>query len=112
MNFQWHMASQKFAFAVGNRSSCHVEIVAGSAFEAGTDNTAGTILWFLAAMLHYPATLKKAQAELDAVLGPEGYTAPSFQHLEQLTYCVALVKEVFRQVLIPSRMGVLLMNEA
>lgn len=47
-------------------------------------------------MMHYPAVMKKAQAELDKVLGPEGHTPPEFQHLEQLTYCVALVKEVIR----------------
>lgn len=52
-------------------------------------------------MLHYPETMKKAQAELDEVLGVEGYTPPGFQHLEQLTYCVALVKEVFRWVSVP-----------
>ncbi|KAI0922932.1 hypothetical protein AcW1_002551 [Taiwanofungus camphoratus] len=70
--------------------------VAAAIVEAGTDNTAGTILWFLVAMMHYPAVMKKAQAELDKVLGPEGHTPPEFQHLEQLTYCVALVKEVIR----------------
>jgi len=61
-------------------------------------------------MMHYPATMKKAQAELDAVLGADGYTPPGFQHLEQLTYCVALVKEVFRRVLFPRRGGEPLMN--
>ncbi|PCH40323.1 cytochrome P450 [Wolfiporia cocos MD-104 SS10] len=70
--------------------------VAGSAFEAGTDNTAGTILWFLVAMLHSPDAMKKAQAELDRVLGPEGHTPPSFKNLQDLPYCAALVKEVFR----------------
>ncbi|EJD42195.1 cytochrome P450 [Auricularia subglabra TFB-10046 SS5] len=70
--------------------------IAGSAFEAGTDNTAGTILWFLVAGLLNPHTIKKAQAEIDRVLGADGLTAPTFHHLDQLPYCVALVKEVFR----------------
>lgn len=67
--------------------------IAGSAFEAGTDNTAGTILWFLVAGLHHPHTMKTAQEELDRVVGAD---VPSFHHLEQLPYCVALVREVFR----------------
>ncbi|KAH9914736.1 cytochrome P450 monooxygenase [Fomitopsis serialis] len=70
--------------------------VAGSAFEAGTDNTAGVMLWFLVAMMHYPAVLKRARAELDEVLGANGDTAPCYHHLDQLPYCLALVKEVLR----------------
>ncbi|THV03623.1 cytochrome P450 [Dendrothele bispora CBS 962.96] len=70
--------------------------VAGTAFEAGTDTTASTILWFLMAMLLYPNTMKKAQAELDAVMGSEGKFMPGFAHINQLPYCVALTKEVFR----------------
>ncbi|KAH7926919.1 cytochrome P450 [Leucogyrophana mollusca] len=70
--------------------------VAGSAFEAGTDTTASTVLWFFLAMLMYPDTQKQAQSELDRVLGSDGKTMPSFAHLGQLPYCTALMKEVFR----------------
>ena len=70
--------------------------VAGSAFEAGTDNTAGSILWFLVAMLHNPDVIKKAQAEIDNVLGADGVLFPTFKHLEDLPYTVAIVKETFR----------------
>ncbi|PCH41910.1 cytochrome P450 [Wolfiporia cocos MD-104 SS10] len=70
--------------------------VAGSAFEAGTDNNPATVLGFLVVMLHNPDIMRKAQTELDRVLGPEGYTPPSFKNLQDLPYCVALVKEVFR----------------
>ncbi|KAG6812982.1 hypothetical protein H0H92_014913 [Tricholoma furcatifolium] len=70
--------------------------VAGSAFEAGTGTTAGSFLWFMMAMILFPETLRRAHEELDAVLGVDGETVPTFQHLEQLPYCVALTKEVFR----------------
>ncbi|KZT68381.1 cytochrome P450 [Daedalea quercina L-15889] len=70
--------------------------VAGSAFEAGTDNTAAVILWFLVAMMHNPAVLRRAQEEIDQVLGGEGETAPCYHHFDQLPYCMALVKEVLR----------------
>jgi cytochrome P450 len=71
-------------------------IVAGSAFEAGTGTTAGSFLWFFMAMILYPETMRKAQAEIDAIVGSDGETMPSFQHLKALPYTVALTKEVFR----------------
>lgn len=70
--------------------------VAGASFEAGTDTTAGTIQWFLMAMVLYPATMKKAQAELDAVFDAD--SIPEFSRINDLPYCFALVKEVFRLV--------------
>lgn len=47
-------------------------------------------------MLLYPETMRKAQAELDAVMGSDGMTIPDFHHIDQLPYCVALTKEMFR----------------
>ncbi|KAG6873388.1 hypothetical protein C0995_016198 [Termitomyces sp. Mi166 len=71
-------------------------LVAGSAFEAGTGTTAGSFLWFLMAMILFPETMHKAHAELKSVLGTDGETIPTFEHLDRLPYCVALTKEVFR----------------
>lgn len=71
-------------------------LVAGTAFEAGTDTTATTLHWFFMAMVLYPHTMRKAQAELDAVLGADGQSIPGFAHINHLPYCVALTKEVFR----------------
>lgn len=48
------------------------------------------------AMVLYPHTMRKAQAELDAVLGSNGQSIPGFAHMNHLPYCVALTKEVFR----------------
>ncbi|THH10559.1 hypothetical protein EW146_g8337 [Bondarzewia mesenterica] len=70
--------------------------VAGSAFEAGTDTTTGTLQWFLMAMVLYPNTMMKAQAEIDALLGSDGSSMPSFAHINDLPYCIAVAKEVFR----------------
>jgi len=41
-------------------------------------------------------TMRKAHAELDAVLGADGQLIPGFVHINHLPYCVALTKEVFR----------------
>lgn len=70
--------------------------IAGSAFEAGTGATGGTILWFIMAMIMFPDALKRAQDEVDSVVGTDGETIPTFEHLDRLPYCVALTKETFR----------------
>ncbi|KAF5379770.1 hypothetical protein D9615_005723 [Tricholomella constricta] len=70
--------------------------IAGTSFGAGTDTTDATVQWFLIAMVLYPHTLKKAQEEIDAALGGDEETIPSFSMIRQLPYCAALVKEVFR----------------
>ncbi|KAJ7025192.1 cytochrome P450 [Mycena alexandri] len=59
--------------------------IAGSAFEAGTDTTTGTVLWFLMAM---------AQREIDSIFSSD--TVPGFSRMNHMLYCFALVKEVFR----------------
>ncbi|KAK1218700.1 hypothetical protein PQX77_018599 [Marasmius sp. AFHP31] len=68
----------------------------GTAFEAGTDTSTGIMQWFVMAMLLYPETLRKAQAELDSVVGADGDMVPGFAHFSRLPYCCALVKEVLR----------------
>lgn len=71
-------------------------LVAGTAFEAGTDTTSGSLLWFFMAMVLFPDAMLKAQQELDSVLGKEGDNIPRFSDYRNLPYCVALTKEVFR----------------
>ncbi|KAJ7312708.1 cytochrome P450 [Mycena albidolilacea] len=68
--------------------------VAGSAFTAGTDTTAGTIEWFLMAMVLYPSTMLKAQKEIDLFFSSD--TVPGYSAMNDLSYCFALAKEVFR----------------
>lgn len=45
-------------------------------------------------MLHYPEVMRKAQAELDAVVGRE--RTPTFEDRENLPYIRALIKETLR----------------
>jgi cytochrome P450 len=46
------------------------------------------------AMALYPEVARKAQDEIDAVVGCG--CLPEFEHKSQLPYCEALVREVFR----------------
>ena len=52
------------------------------------------------AMLHYPDVMRKAQAELDAVVGP--HRLPDFSDMPSLPYLRAIVKELLRwRVVVP-----------
>lgn len=45
-------------------------------------------------MLHFPEVMKKAQAELDAVIGPD--RMPEFRDKDSLPYLNALINETLR----------------
>ena len=47
-------------------------------------------------MLHHPEVMKKAQAEIDLVVGPS--RMPEFEDMESLPYVNAIMKEVARYV--------------
>jgi cytochrome P450 len=68
--------------------------IAGSAFVAGTDTSSLTLLWFIMAMALYPATMKKAQKEIDSIFQAD--TLPGFSAMKSLPYCAALIKEMIR----------------
>ncbi|KAF5372980.1 hypothetical protein D9758_001784 [Tetrapyrgos nigripes] len=63
-------------------------------FGAGIETTAGTLTVFVLAMLHYPQVVKKAQIELDTVVGHE--RLPEFQDRQNLSYINAIVNETLR----------------
>ncbi|KAJ7726985.1 cytochrome P450, partial [Mycena olivaceomarginata] len=60
-----------------------VAYLGGSAFEAGTSVTACLLHTFLLACLTQPDVVRKAQAELDQVVGED---VPGFEHVSRLPY--------------------------
>ncbi|KAF8587788.1 cytochrome P450 [Ramaria rubella] len=64
------------------------------AYGAGSDTTNIALTWFVMAMVLYPEVQRKAQAELDNVLGTD--RLPSFEDEERLPYINALCKEIQR----------------
>ncbi|KAI0310504.1 CyP450 monooxygenase [Amylostereum chailletii] len=62
---------------------------------AGADTTVSALQTFFLAMVLHPSAQKRAQAELDAVLGAAG-RLPQFEDEDGLPYVGALVKEVLR----------------
>ncbi|KAG2148111.1 cytochrome P450 [Suillus clintonianus] len=67
---------------------------AASLYAGGADTTVSSIYSFFLAMTLFPDAQKKAQAEIDAVIGPD--RLPSFADRDFLPYTEALAKEVLR----------------
>ncbi|KZP21003.1 cytochrome P450 [Athelia psychrophila] len=73
---------------------------AGSLYSGGADTTVSAIYSLYLAMVLFPEVQKKAQAEIDAVVGND--RLPSFSDRSALPYCEAVLKEVFRwNVVVP-----------
>nr|VWO99481.1 N/A [Ganoderma boninense] len=65
-----------------------------SAYAGGADTTLSTLQTFYIAMSSYPEIQKRAQAELEAVVGP--HRLPTFADKNDLPYVAALIKECLR----------------
>ncbi|GME27166.1 cytochrome p450 [Neofusicoccum parvum] len=68
--------------------------IAGTLFEAGSDTTASTLNGFVQAMVLHPDAQRRAQAELDAVVGPA--RLPAVDDAPRLPVIGACVKEAMR----------------
>ncbi|KAI0300588.1 cytochrome P450 [Multifurca ochricompacta] len=68
---------------------------AAVAYAAGADTSVSTLTTFILAMTLHPEAQKRAQVELDAVLGDR---LPTFADKEDLPYVTALMKEVLRWI--------------
>lgn len=71
-----------------------IKHISGAVYIAGVDTTDSVTLHFFLAMVSHPDVQKKAQAELDSVIGPNAL--PSFHDRQNLPYIKAVVKEVLR----------------
>ncbi|KAI9508275.1 cytochrome P450 [Russula earlei] len=66
----------------------------GTLYSAGAETTATTLVWWALAMIAYPEFQKRAQDELDTVVGRS--RTPSFADAPSLPYIQALIKESLR----------------
>lgn len=60
----------------------------------GTETTSNTVEWAMAELIQKPEMMKKAQQELEQVVGKDNMVEES--HLPKLTYLGAVIKEVLR----------------
>ncbi|KAL1939407.1 hypothetical protein VTO73DRAFT_9963 [Trametes versicolor] len=75
-------------------SDLDIAYTVSSPFGAGIETTAGTLCVFFLAMLHFPEAMRKAQAELDAVVGAD--RLPGYEDRERLPYLKAVINETLR----------------
>ncbi|KAK0498709.1 cytochrome P450 [Armillaria luteobubalina] len=68
--------------------------LAGTMYTAGAESSSAAMSWWMLAMVLYPDVQKRAQAELDKVVGRD--RLPSFSDYEHLPYVRAMVKETLR----------------
>ena len=61
---------------------------------AGFDATSGTLMWWELAMVAFPEVQRRAQAEIDSVVGRA--RLPTFADASRLPYVRAVIKEVLR----------------
>jgi len=71
-----------------------IRTTAAAAYLAGSDTTTIALQWFIIAMIKYPEIQKKAQAELDKVLGTD--RLPTFEDRPSMPYINAVCLEVLR----------------
>ncbi|KAF8510589.1 cytochrome P450 [Gautieria morchelliformis] len=71
-----------------------IQNVSGVAYAAGSETTYAAMVTFVLAMVLYPEVQKRAQAELDSVVGMS--RLPVFEDRDSLPYVTALCKEVHR----------------
>lgn len=67
---------------------------AATLYTGGADTVESTIMTFFAAMVMYPEVQKKAQMEIDSVVGKG--RLPTFEDREKLPYSNGIVKESYR----------------
>ncbi|EIW56941.1 cytochrome P450 [Trametes versicolor FP-101664 SS1] len=67
---------------------------AGVIYAAGTDTTVTSMKTFILAMVLHPDVYRKAQAEVDKVIGSD--RLPDYEDRENMPYLDAILKEMFR----------------
>lgn len=71
-----------------------LKFLGGVMMEGGSDTSSSIIIACIHAMTKWPEVLKKAQAEIDAVVGED--RTPVWEYYDKLPYVAATVKEVMR----------------
>jgi cytochrome P450 len=100
-SFSQELLESKPASAFSTEEEETIKWTAASLYSGGADTTVSAISTFFLAMAMNPKVVKKAQAELDRVVG--GDRLPAFKDRANLPYVEAVCKEVLRYVLHASR---------
>ncbi|CAA7268209.1 unnamed protein product [Cyclocybe aegerita] len=75
-----------------------IKNIAAVVYAAGSDTNLASLTVFVLSMMMHPEVQKKAQQELDSVLG--GERLPTFNDIDQLPYLWNVMREVFRWIVV------------
>ncbi|THH30755.1 hypothetical protein EUX98_g3424 [Antrodiella citrinella] len=89
-SFSASMVEKQIKYDLNDKESAWLVATISAAFET----MSGSMIWFMLAMVMYPETQKKAQDEIDAIVGRG--RLPTFDDFEDLVYVRALFKETLR----------------
>jgi cytochrome P450 len=78
----------------GNLSDEAIGYIVGSLLEGGSDTTSATLYGFVLAMIAFPQVQKKAQEEVDRVVGSN--RLPTVEDYANLPYIRCCIKETLR----------------
>jgi len=85
---------ERFDTNPGELTEREVAYATGSLFGAGSDTSSSTLMSFILAMTCFPDVARKAQEELDRVVGRDRF--PTWSDEPNLPYCTAVIKETLR----------------
>ncbi|XP_022766517.1 cytochrome P450 83B1-like [Durio zibethinus] len=72
----------------------HIKAVLMNVFIAGTETSAGTVIWVMTFLMKNPRCMKKIQEEVRNLVGKKGFV--NEDDVQDLTYLKAVIKETFR----------------
>jgi cytochrome P450 len=75
-------------------SEREMAFLAAQMYSAGFETTSATLMWWTTAMAAFPEVQRRAQAEIDAVIGRS--RLPTFADAPRLPYVRAIIREVLR----------------
>ncbi|KAJ6511478.1 cytochrome P450 [Mycena vitilis] len=87
------LIDDKFS-GVGELTDIDIQDLGGTFYTTGADTTATAVTDLILAMMLYPDVQRKAQTELDMVVGR--HRLPGFEDRNNLTYTSCIVKELLR----------------
>lgn len=93
-SWTWAREVQQALHQTGKTSDAEVAYLVGTMNEAAVETTTGTLRKAIKALLLYPDAAKRAQQEIDNIVGSD--RLPGFEDLLQMPYMDALMKEVLR----------------
>ncbi|KAL1964789.1 hypothetical protein VTN77DRAFT_6656 [Rasamsonia byssochlamydoides] len=90
-NWTKELMTRNEEYALPDKELSHV---LGTLFEASTETTPKVLEVFVLASVLHPAAVRRAQQELDSVVGPD--RLPAFEDMSKLPYITAFMSEVLR----------------